>query len=504
VGASLSWTGIAWIAMWYLNAYDLTSASVQQFHNWAKQWNIQSNGTFRNYYHPNGASYTRLNMVADNTTRWWAHQADDPCYENKWYFCTVGNAFHHSAGAYYDAHWSWSHGWENWHSANDGFIAVYRAKRQVITNASPALTPGAGDANYLTMHDANHTSLWDPGQGHFNREAAPYLHRGLYALSRPAGNQPPLKQDASPDNGVTHHPVYLSNGYIMATKSGQMDILLENDPSAYIFSLWAARPVENIAMTRGNDKVSLTATESTYNPLMHAYENVFNLAELSKGKWHLDAGTSDVVVMAYNSRPETGFAVNWNFDEAIGYQGQPVDIEAVNADNEYGNLTVMIFLKDLDMTGENNLRVNVLRRIENGHFRWQPENLTPGHKYAVTVWATADRGPHLLQRSVYTTFYVPEDLPVTNISTARQLPGEKSELGFEPSVFPNPVHDRLTVQSDIPEFQVLITDLAGQVVREAKGENFRWNGALQGLKAGVYQISIQTSEGIKTQRLLVE
>ncbi len=194
VGAALSWTGIAWIAMWYANANVLTSASVQRFHNWAQSWRINSNGTFRNYYHPSGASYSRINMTEDNTTRWWAHQSDDPCYQDKWYFCYVGNAFHHTAGAYYDAHWVWdwwnSH-WENWHSENDGFIAVYRAQRRVITDASSALTPGAGDFNYITMHDANHTSLWDEGEGHFRREVAPYLHYGLYGgYARPADEEP--------------------------------------------------------------------------------------------------------------------------------------------------------------------------------------------------------------------------------------------------------------------------------------------------------------------------
>ena len=503
VGSALSWTGIAWIAMWYLNGNELTSASVQQFHNWAKHWRIRSNGTFRNYYHPNGASYTRMNMTEDNTTRWWAHQADDPCYENKWYFCTVGNAFHHSAGAYYDAHWSWRHGWQNWHSENDGFIAVYRAKRSVITNASPALTPGAGDYNYLTSHDANHTSLWDPGQGHFDREAAGYLHRGLYALARPGQDAPLIKPEGSTGTDVTRNPLYLSNGYITASMSGRTDIIVENSPSDYLITVWAAQPVKNISLVRNGQKRSLTATRSEYNELMHAYENVFELQNAEKGVWHLDAGQPETVVMAYNRRPETGFAVKWNMDEATGYTGNPIEVEAVNRDNAYGNLHVFAMITDLDAKKQQ-VHFQMLERTGEGRYVWRPENLSPGHKYAVAILARADRGPHLLQRSVYTTFYVPENLPVRTVETAREVPGEKSELGYEPSVYPNPVKDVLMVQSDMPSFEIIITDLAGKEVMRRRGMEFRWSGKLSGLKPGVYQIGIETSEGVKTRKLIVK
>jgi len=508
VGSALSWTGIAWIAMWYLKGHALTSAAVQEFHNWAKQWRIQSNGTFRNYYHPSGASYTRLNLVEDNTTRWWAHQADDPCYENKWYFCTVGNGFHHSAGAYYDAYWEWDgldSGWRNWHAENDGFVAVYRAKRTVITSASPALTPGAGDFNYLTTHDANHTSLWDPGQGHFDREAAPYLHRGLYAQARPAAPAVSApKNEMSSRRGGANTPVYLSNGYITASRGGRSEIIIENDPSYYVFTVWSREPVRSAVWTNGHTKIRTQVEHSDYVEAMHAYENVFRLDGLSKGVWQVSVPQHDVVFMAYNRRPGKGVAVKWPVDVETGYTGGPVEVKILGDNVATGHVQVFVNWLDLDSATPGKLQARMLAPGEKGVYTWQPQNLIPGHKYAVTVLVRAANGPYLLQRSVMNTFYVPQPLPVKTVATTPQWHEEKSDLGFEPAVFPNPVRGAFTVQSDLDRFGIELIDLTGKVLHKLEGHAGQWHGRPEGLKPGVYLLRIETSQGIKTKRLLVD
>ena len=243
VGSTLSWfSGVVWATMWYTNGWSLTSGNVNGFHNWAKNWRINSTGTFKNAYHPNGASYNRLNMVEDNTTRWWAHQSNDECYTTdegsdalEWAYCYIGRPFQHSVGAYIDAYWEWDwfdSGWRNWHSNSDGFISEYRAKRYANTNAYPSLTPGAGDSNYRTMRDANHTSLWEADEEHFTREAAPYIHAGLYGGTRTNTTNQPIFEINSPRKEpvkVRSTSILVSNGNMYLAKNSQTNLIIEEN-----------------------------------------------------------------------------------------------------------------------------------------------------------------------------------------------------------------------------------------------------------------------------------
>ncbi len=507
VGASLSWMGIPWIAMWYLNGFSLTSASVQEFHNWAQSWNITSNGTFRNYYNPNGASYTRRNMIEDNTTRWWAHQSDDPCYENKWYFCYVGNGFHHSAGAYYDAYWEWdwfNSGWRNWHTENDGFIAVYRAQRVVDQNASPALTPGAGDSNYITMHDANHTSLWDPGEGHFDREAAPYLHYGLYGYYRPASQPQQDKAGAVTTTGVTAHPIYLSNGYIGASNNGKISFDVENDGDDYQLVIWSDRAIQDISLVQGNHKRSFHAVHSAFNKRMNSYENVFELSGMPHGRWETASDFGPVVMMSRNLTPSAAFGVKWNWDENKGFEGWPVEVKVSGEGLDYRHINVLVLITELAGNDGKLKTVMTLKPNEKGEASIDlAPHLQPGHKYAIEVIGLTDAdNDHGLSRTIFTTVYVPENLPVRDVEVSAKG-SEKSELGFKPSVFPNPATDMVNITSDKANFTARLYNTAGMEVGQWKANGFNLQAGIKGLPAGVYLIKIQTADGVQTRKLVI-
>ncbi len=515
VGAALSWTGIAWIAMWYANAFDLTSASVQEFHNWAQSWRINSNGTFRNYYNPGGASYSRINMIEDNTTRWWAHQSDDPCYQDKWYFCIVGNGFHHSAGAYYDAYWEWdwfNSGWRNWHTENDGFIAVYRAQRRVLQNASPALTPGAGDSNYITMHDANHTSLWDAGEGHFRREVAPYLHYGLYSGAyRPAQEQDNTKENTTADLNVLENPVYISNGMFYIARNGKTEIIVENTPSEMTLAVWADRPVSRLTLTGNGQKTGLKSLEQpAYDDVKRAYASVFELEGLQAGTYRLDLGSqTDALVMVYNENPEVAFAVKWNWNEKTGYTGRPVEVKIAGLDKE--SLAKLRIEAELTLVAVHGKPVNPgkqilmhpqVSQIKDSHYQIDLGNLTPGNRYALRIKALLTDGTQLLARNAINTFYVPEDFPVKTVS-ARNDSDDKpfeNESGF--IMFPNPAENFVNLEMQPGTKEIIISDMSGKIVLMKNTKALFESLDISNLESGHYLVKIISGKGTSIRKLI--
>ncbi|NPA43871.1 MAG: T9SS type A sorting domain-containing protein [Chlorobi bacterium] len=513
VGAALSWTGIAWIAMWYTNAFHLTSANVQEFHNWASSWRIQSNGSFRNYYNPRGASYSRINMIEDNTTRWWAHQSDDPCYGGRWYFCYVGNAFHHSAGAYYDAYWEWdwlNSGWRNWHTDNDGFIAVYRARREVITDASPALTPGAGDANYITTRDADHISLWDPGEGHFAVEVLPYLHRALYVnrTARPAG-EPRTKEGGTDSPSTPENGAYLSDGYIYAFPGGEGRILAET-AGPHVIWVYAPQPLTEITVagSKGKERV-LTPYKTRFDAVAGAYATYFKWEPAEAGYYHLQTGESaGAIAGVLNLAPRAGFAVQWNWDENKGYTGNPVDV-IVSGMPETARVRVYAQLARISDNGRpmafdeiKSFEIEGVRTDESAHkYQIRFPSLQSGAHYAVRVYAVADEGEHLLARNAINTFYVHEELPLKDVAV-RPVPVR--ETGEQSLFYPNPVKEKLYIRpANGGQAQVLILTMDGRIVRRSTIEG---EGALDvsGLKAGAYWLEIRRNGGKEMHTLLVE
>ncbi len=514
VGAALSWTGIAWIAMWYANAFDLTSASVQEFHNWAKSWRINSNGTFRNYYNPSGASYSRINLIEDNTTRWWAHQSDDPCYQDRWYFCIVGNGFHHTAGAYYDAYWEWdwfNSGWRNWHTENDGFIAVYRAQRRVVQNASPALTPGSGDSNYITMHDADHTSLWDAGEGHFRREVAPYLHYGLYSGAyRSATNREDTKPNGEAEMDILENPIFVSSGMFYVAKNGKTDIVIENTPSEEVLSVWTPQPVERISLMRNGKKITLSAVESpVFDKTKRAYAAVFELEGLMAGIYRLETGTDeDALVMVFNENPEAAFAVKWNWNEKNGYEGKPVEVKIAGLSTEaLKKLTVEAELNPIAVKGtlippsKQYLWHPPVQKLSAGHYRIDLGQLEAGNRYALRIKAIITEGEKLLARNAINTFYVPETLPVKDV-LAKDYSDKtfKNETGL--ILFPNPAENFVNLEIESGRKQIVIMDMTGKILFEKTSEALFETIDISGLQTGNYLIKIISGKGTIIRQLI--
>ena len=518
VGSSLSWTGIAWIAMWYTNGFSMTSANVQAFRNWAKSWRINSNGTFRNYYNPNGASYSRINLSEDNTTRWWAHQSDDPCYADRWYFCYGGNVFHHTVGAYLDAYWEWdwfNSGWRNWHPENDGFIAVYRAKRSQITNNSPALTPGAGDSNYMTMNDADHISLWDPGEGHFRDEVAPYLHRGLYyygrQLSRPA-NENNKQNPVKDEHEAVINPIYVSNGVIYIAKDGSSSIIIENDEATYRWLVFSENPVNEVILKGYDDAVKLQAEETHFDEFTHAYVSIFQHKTSRKGFYEMHfPGKTNVVVFSENLNPVSGFGVKWNINENKGYEGHPVEVKITGfAPEEIQNAMVIAELIRISdngnpVTSRQKKKISVNARPVNateGLFEIRLPRLQKGEQYALTVKAFALSGDKFLHRNAVTTFYVYEELPVKDITVQRpkEIPNRTGQL----NLYPNPAENFATLTLPFEGHkQISVTDISGKTIWTKVTDKSSYRLPVAKWKKGTYLVRVETNGMILSGKLIV-
>ncbi len=521
VGASLSWTGIAFIAMWYANGYQLTSGSVNSFHNWARGWRINSNGTFRNAYHPNGASYSRINMTEDNTTRWWAHQSNDPCYQNKWYFCYVGNAFHHSAGAYYDAYWQWAgfhSGWRNWHTSNDGFISEYRAKRSVITDASNALTPGAGDTNYRVMHDANHTSLWERGENHFSREIAPYLHYGLYNSDRrPQVDNDIIADKEKVDTHIASSVLMRSQGNTYFSKNGSTTFVIEEDNQPINLIFYTASPITHFELTGNNrSDARFEIINSKKDDFTSAYESVAYVSNLPKGVYTLQVPEQEFMVMAAYDDTKTAFAVHMNFDEKEGYNGQDIEVAIANANQaiDFSKVQVSATLSKISEDGDTPMAVNKITHQtynftpmngNSGHFVAHFDNLTPGAVYGMRIEAVAHQGVNLLARNVIHTFYVTKpvqlhDAYVTeNTNTIDQLTDEMVSL------FPNPASKEFHINMDeSKDAKVLVYNEIGVLVGAYAMSGTQKTIDVSHWTKGMYLVKVQTEKGVVVKQLIIK
>ncbi len=521
VGSSLSWTGISFIAMWYLNGYQLTSGSVNSFHNWAKNWRINSSSTFKNYYYPNGASYSRLNMVEDNTTRWWAHQSDDACYQDKWYFCYVGNGFHHSAGAYYDAYWEWDwfdSGWRNWHSSNDGFIAEYRAKRSVITNASNALTPGAGDFNYRVMHSANHTSLWEEGENHFSREIAPYLHHGYYTYRGSEQSNPTPADEAEKDlvDAQNFNNVIMgSKGNTYFSRNGKTSFIVEEDHQPVNLIFYTDKPITSFVLSNKKTANTYEIIDSKKDKFTTAYQSVAFVNDLPKGVYQLNLGENQFVAMASYDESETAFAVNMHFNDQTGYNGSQIEVAIANANNQidFSKVQVSATLNLVSVDGEKALPVgkSVPKRFtmkampqKPGHYQVSFPNLTKGAVYGLRVEALATSGETLLARNVINTFYVKNDLPVKDISVTDNQPNNVMQPDMI-SVYPNPTADFVNINLDKPlKADVSLFNSAGLLIGTYELNGKRLKIDVSKLSTGMYILKIDADNNTIVKQLMIK
>lgn len=520
VGASLSWTGIAFIAMWYTNGFYLTSGSVNSFHNWAKSWQINSTSTFYNAYNPNGASYSRLNMIEDNTTRWWAHQSDDPCYNDVWYYCYVGNAFHHSAGAYYDAYWEWdwfNSGWRNWHTSNDGFIAEYRAKRSVITNHNNELTPGAGDFNWRVMQNANHSSLWEINQNHFSNEVGPYLHYGLFGNRAPQANmQIQESRKLLVDNDLRTESILGSNGIVYFGTDGITEFIVETDNQTINLVFYTDTPIDNFKLVNNSDKeFEFDIIDARFDKFTNTYQSVAYIDNLNKGVYTLVLPSQDFIVMTSYEETPTAFAVNLHFDERKGYNGEEIEVAIANVNDEidFNQLELTAIVNMISEDGENKLPIQkVSSQIyyfqptsKKGHFTTRLDNLKPGAVYGLQIKAKLTTGEVLLGRNIINTFYVKKSLPVQTIYATNEVNDLPELMDDMIAIYPNPADKTTTLSLDykVP-VKITIYDTTGNLISEFNMESQTRQIDVGDWKSGVYFVNIKSGDSFMVKKFIVK
>lgn len=528
-GATLSWfSNVVWATMWYTNGWSLTSGHVNGFHNWARGWRINSTSTFKNASNPNGASYSRINMSQDNTTKWWAHQSNDECYDNIWYYCYVGRPLHHSIGAYMDAYWEWdwfNSGWRNWHSNSDGFISEYRAKRYANQNSHPRLTPGAGDSNYRTIRDANHTSLWVSGENHFSREVAGYLHAGLYNgghWSRPTNNNTsPNRQETKKEVEVHNSSILASSGNLYFAKDGKTNFIVEENNNPLNFIIYGDQKIENFILVnqKSGKEFIIEVTHSQKDDFSSAIINVANTSELEKGNYILKSDIKDFLVIANNEKTSTAFAVNLNFNEETGYNGETIEVAIANKDNaiDFEHVSVTA---DLTKVANNQDDTIAMGKTIKQHFSLSPstkkgfyniefENLAPGSIYSLRIEATSTKGDVLLSRNIVNTFYVKKDIEIKPVSVVVAKNDTKQSRAINQiNVYPNPATNNVVI-SNIAKNNIntiKLVDGKGNLIKEFKVSNTQLNIDLKAmnLPKGLYILKVETDKKTTTKKLVIE
>jgi hypothetical protein len=521
-GSALSWTGVAFIAMWYANGYQLTSGSVNSFHNWAKHWRINSTSTFKNYYHQNGASYSRLNMVEDNTTRWWAHQSNDYSYQSKWYYKYVGNPFHKSAGAYLDAYWQWAglhSGWRNWHTSNDGFIAEYRAKRSIITNNSNALTPGAGDSNYRVMHDANHTSLWEVGENHFSREAAPYLHRGFYGYQGRPSNSNVNNANEGKDlvnAEIFNNVIMASNGNAYFSKNGSSSFIIEEDNQAINLIFYTEKAVDHFTLIDAKGKeITLDIKNGQQDAFTTAYQSTGQINNLPKGVYELKMSSDEFLVMASYTETQTAFAVNMNFADQNGYDGESIEVAILNDANDVdlSKVQVTATVNLISMNDSQTISVDKMTPVHYtmtampnnaGHYTVQFPNLQKGAVYGLRIEAIANEGKVLLSRNILHTFYVKDVLAVETVDVAKRTNNTKPVID-KVQIYPNPATDIVNIDvAGVVDAKVLLFNNTGVLVGTYNLNDSKTSINVSNLAKGMYIVKVKTDNEVFVNQLLLK
>jgi len=529
VGSTLSWfSGVVWATMWYTNGWSLTSGNVNGFHNWAKGWRINSTSTFKNAYHPSGASYSRLNMTEDSTTRWWAHQSNDECYDNVWYYCYIGRPFQHSVGAYIDAYWEWDwfdSGWRNWHSNSDGFISEYRAKRYANTNSNsnPNLTPGAGDSNYRTMRDANHSSLWESGENHFSREAAPYLHNGLYSgnqYGRPSNANKHDNKEVKDEVKVQNSNILASNGNLYFAKNNQTDFIVEENDNPLNFIIYGNDKIDSFTLINKETRKEhiIKVTNSQEDNFSSAMVSVANSTELNKGVYVLKSKMKEFLVIANNEKTATAFAVNLNFDEKKGYNGEVLEVGIANKENAINFENVKV-TADLIMVAIDQDNVVKMDKTLTKHFDFKPstkkgfyniqfEDLNPGSIYSLRIEAISINGEVLLSRNVVTTFYVTKEIVEKTVS-AKSVNKKKETIELNQiDVYPNPASNNVIVKNITKDKinSIVLLDNSGNLVKNIEVDNTEININLKemNLSKGLYILKIQTNKETSIKKLVIE
>jgi hypothetical protein len=95
-------------------------------------------------------------------------------------------------------------------------------------------------------------------------------------------------------------------------------------------------------------------------------------------------------------------------------------------------------------------------------------------------------------------------LTATGSVTIQNVSVEEFDLS-DLAIFPNPAQDVVRIDSDLPWQQIDLINLEGKVVRTFSQANTSSNSIqLQGLRAGIYLVKIQTEKGNAVKRLIIQ
>ena len=168
------------------------------------------------------------------------------------------------------------------------------------------------------------------------------------------------------------------------------------------------------------------------------------------------------------------------FDDVWGLPGQ-----------EFGfSLTLLINPEDAGTAiGEASFLANAIAQI----------SATPADGYAFVNWTDQD------EEVVSTEAQYQFNMPDSNLTLTANFDGgnfvDETEA-LQINIFPNPVQDQFTIQSDYLINHITITDLAGRVVL-SQPVNLYETRIDKPFDAGVYIVSITTAEGVFVRKVQV-
>ncbi len=156
--------------------------------------------------------------------------------------------------------------------------------------------------------------------------------------------------------------------------------------------------------------------------------------------------------------------------------------------------TVTFVIEDEDGDQINNAVVT-FNNIENTEGDYVFENVEPGtYSYIVSAdgYKEADGRIEVMDDDVFETIALEVD--DTSIEIYE---------GFELMVYPNPVRNKLTVESNKNMEQVRIIDISGQVILDKTIGGLHTEIFVDNLQTGIYFLQVQTEEGVRTHKIQV-
>ncbi len=134
-----------------------------------------------------------------------------------------------------------------------------------------------------------------------------------------------------------------------------------------------------------------------------------------------------------------------------------------------------------------------------GKFRLNLGDLTPGNAYSVRIIAVGDNGTYFA-RNVINTVYVPENLPVKEISSAKFKEEQKGSINMR--LFPNPATEEVNVEMPAGPKTIRITDMSGQEVYRQTTKAGFLRVDVTHFKPGAYILSVGTEKTTRSFKFI--